>query len=136
MVVSQVVTMLLDARRARREAATRWHAERRHVYASFAAKIEKQIVEITLKWEGGALPMSFLSDLLEEAKAAHIEVELIGTKPVRDAADALWDGLARGGDQAMSGGKANDLTVDDFLRDTRSLLRAFVGAGREELGVQ
>ncbi|MCZ7438834.1 hypothetical protein O7598_20645 [Micromonospora sp. WMMC241] len=133
--VSQLVTMFLDARRARREDSVRWHAERRRIYALFAAKIGRHIVHFSLKWDDHQTTWTDLADAIEEIDAVRVEVDLIGSKPVRDAADMLWEGLAKGGDYLLSEDDASELTVDEFLRDTRALLKDFVEAARAELGV-
>ncbi|ATO15539.1 hypothetical protein CO540_18225 [Micromonospora sp. WMMA2032] len=92
-------------------------------------------MHFSLKWDDHQTTWADLADAIEEIDAVRVEVDLIGSKPVRDAADMLWEGLAKGGDYLLSEDDASELTVDEFLRDTRALLKDFVEAARAELGV-
>jgi hypothetical protein len=131
--VSQTVTIRLERIRTKREDTRQWHADRRQIYAAFVGLgisilrlIEQDLGEGVASWPELD---KYSHDFILKGQ----EVMLIGSKPVRDAADQLRD------------------TFDDMLlaiEENRAPARKevveriqiagdeFISAARKELGTE
>ncbi|MEW2147253.1 hypothetical protein AB0869_31035 [Micromonospora vinacea] len=129
--VAQAVGIRLERARGRREDQRRWHAERRHVYASFLAAAYALYRHIRSSPRGKAYVLRW-RELTDDLNVRHQEVHLLASTPVAAAAQALLTQLRDFADAAKKQPDGNH----DALRDSLSEARThFISLVRAELDV-
>lgn len=128
--VAQITTIAVERTRARREDSTRWQADRRQVYASFATAAIFIFSLVQKRWSDGP-DWPEWEERLRDFELKHQEVLLIGSEPVRDTSEDFYDAI-----EAVPAAMAAGDLQDEIVARVNSAGDVFIEAARRELRVE
>jgi hypothetical protein len=132
-IVAQVVIVILDFLKIRREDARRWHTDRRKIYAECLAAAVKIATYVVGYRTGNAIDEAKLWEMHEDLIYKSEEINIVASESVREAMNRLGHILQEQLSYIMNKGKEPS---EERLSQMRRRLLEFSAAARRELGVK
>jgi hypothetical protein len=133
-VLAQLSTFVLERHRAAREDRYRWHDERRKLYAHFVACYNMAARRLYNEWLNDAALDLDRFDEYNDFMAVKMELSLLASKSVREAADRLSDMLER---LCASRQEADrQVKLAELFSESHAVRDDFVGVARKALRIR